>query len=200
MRLAVALLFVSLAGCGPRPVPFSDYPPHGFRRARELYAAGRCEEYLRHVAANGKDWYLYHFDASLLNLWNAECLAAHGSLEGARQLWRAVLEREPETGIGDWARARLAGHSWTAARPVSIPQPVYPRDAIHSGYEGLVHVTVTVDLDGTVREALISGASPGGVFDQAIIEAFRGGVFEPARRDGREVVARYDTFVRFMLR
>ena len=80
-----------------------------------------------------------------------------------------------------------------APRPlqfVSGPDPVYPPDARSAGIEGQVTVRYDVSVQGTVVNLQVVEAEPGGVFDQAALEAVAQWRFRPPVVDGRNVALR----------
>ena len=80
-----------------------------------------------------------------------------------------------------------------APRPlqfVSGPDPVYPPDARSAGIEGQVTVRYDVSVQGTVVNLRVVEAEPGGVFDQAALEAVAQWRFRPPVVDGRNVALR----------
>jgi len=64
-------------------------------------------------------------------------------------------------------------------RPISMPSPRYPPDALRSGASGEVLVEFTVGTDGAVTEARILRANPARVFDREALNAVRRWRFEP---------------------
>jgi len=66
-----------------------------------------------------------------------------------------------------------------ALRPISMPSPRYPPDALRSGASGEVLVEFTVGTDGAVTEARILRANPARVFDREALNAVRRWRFEP---------------------
>lgn len=71
--------------------------------------------------------------------------------------------------------------SATAAdlRPLSMPAPEYPRDALRTGQAGEVEVELTVGMDGSVTAARVIRADPARVFDRAALAAVQGWRFQP---------------------
>jgi len=88
--------------------------------------------------------------------------------------------------------ALLAGCA-TAPRPllfVSGPDPVYPDAARAEGIEGQVTVRYDVSAEGTVINPQVIQAEPGGVFDQAALDAVSRWRFRPPVIDGQNVALR----------
>ena len=69
----------------------------------------------------------------------------------------------------------LKGSNSVASNSALIPlvriAPRYPRDALISGKTGFVTITLTVDEDGKVIDAIISESRPPRIFDRAAIQA-----------------------------
>ena len=199
VRFAFAVLLLIGSGCGTgAAATYRDYPPRGYWRAVRLYNRGKCDEYIARVAANSENWNLSHFEVSQLNLWSAECFARSGRTKEAINLWKLVVAREPESGIADEARARIAGHTWKQAKVVSIGKVRYPAEAKRY-LGGFVVVVLTVQIDGTPSDVRVVDASPRGVFDQTAIGLVQGAKFEPAKQDDVPVVSHFDFIIRFRL-
>jgi protein TonB len=79
------------------------------------------------------------------------------------------------------AAARAAAAKPTAAdlRPLSMPGPQYPRDALRAGQSGEVLVEYTVGTDGSVTGARVVNSNPGRVFDRAALDAVQNWRFQP---------------------
>jgi TonB family protein len=74
----------------------------------------------------------------------------------------------------------------------------YPRMAQKAGIEGRVYVQVTVNADGTVREAVVTKGIGGGC-DEEAKRVLENATFEPAQVDGRPVAARTTQWIQFRL-
>ena len=80
------------------------------------------------------------------------------------------------------AAARTAAASKPTAadlRPLSMPAPEFPRDALRAGQSGEVLVEYTVGTDGSVTAARVVDSNPGRVFDRAALEAVQRWRFQP---------------------
>lgn len=64
-------------------------------------------------------------------------------------------------------------------RPINMPTPRYPPDALRSGIGGEVIVEFTVGMDGSVTDARVVRSSPSRVFDREALNAVRRWRFEP---------------------
>jgi TonB family protein len=73
--------------------------------------------------------------------------------------------------------------------PVKTVQPVYPRDALKEGVEGVVYVAIHVDEKGTVTKAKIE-KSDAESLNQAALDAARQWTFTPGiSKDEKKPVA-----------
>ena len=83
--------------------------------------------------------------------------------------------------------------------PVAIihKPPDYPDIAKQAGVEGRVVIALLIDRTGHVREAVVERSVP--MLDDAVIEATRRWVFDPALIDGRPVMAWVRVPVEFRL-
>ena len=75
----------------------------------------------------------------------------------------------------------------------------YPARAAAQGVEGWVEVEFTVGTDGRTRDALVTGSSPPGVFDQAAAAAIARWRYQPQVVDGQAVDQRVAVRLRFSL-
>ncbi|RKX26074.1 MAG: hypothetical protein DRP45_04440 [Candidatus Zixiibacteriota bacterium] len=66
-------------------------------------------------------------------------------------------------------------------------KPKYPRLAEQAGIEGKVWIKVLVDLDGSVREAVIYKSSGTAALDKAALDVAKENKFKPAIQNGRPV-------------
>ncbi|WP_428992277.1 energy transducer TonB [Pseudoxanthomonas suwonensis] len=64
-------------------------------------------------------------------------------------------------------------------RPISMPSPRYPPDALRAGTAGEVLVEFTVGTDGSVTDARVLRANPARTFDREALNAVRRWRFEP---------------------
>ncbi|WP_028919323.1 energy transducer TonB [Pseudoxanthomonas suwonensis] len=64
-------------------------------------------------------------------------------------------------------------------RPISMPAPRYPPDALRAGLSGEVLVEFTVGSDGSVTDARVLRANPARTFDREALNAVRRWRFEP---------------------
>jgi protein TonB len=72
------------------------------------------------------------------------------------------------------APARTGG----APRPISTPQPPYPREAARTRASGTVTVQYTIGADGRVTNVEIVRARPRGLFDRTVTQTVSGWRFE----------------------
>jgi len=79
------------------------------------------------------------------------------------------------------------------------PPADYPPRARARGIEGWVEVQFTVTADGATRDPVVIGASPAGVFDQAVLDSIAKWRYEPRRVAGAPVDQRVQLRVRFQL-
>jgi TonB family protein len=75
----------------------------------------------------------------------------------------------------------------------------YPARAAAQGVEGWVEVEFTVGTDGRTRDALVTGSSPPGVFDQAATAAIARWRYQPQLVNGQAVDQRVAARLRFSL-
>jgi TonB family protein len=62
----------------------------------------------------------------------------------------------------------------TTPTPVRMQQPVYPRQALDAGIEGMVVIEFDLGRHGRVRDMRVVRSEPEGVFDQAALTALSG--------------------------
>ena len=68
------------------------------------------------------------------------------------------------------------------------PAPVYPKDALDSGLEGRVSLTVAIGPDGSVSGVSVAKSSGHQILDDAAVRAVkRDWVFQPALKNGKPV-------------
>ena len=77
------------------------------------------------------------------------------------------------------------------------PEPVYPQKALRRGIQGWVEIEFTVDDTGHVRDMVVAGAEPRGVFDESAKNALAKWEFRPHLVDGRPVPQRTVLVFRF---
>jgi len=83
---------------------------------------------------------------------------------------------------------------------VSMTEPTYPAEARRDGTEGWVRLQFTVTERGQVRDIVIVGAEPSGVFEGAAAEALQRWRFRPpVAPDGQPVALRSSVVLRFEL-
>lgn len=94
---------------------------------------------------------------------------------------RAEREAAERRAAEEAERRAAAAARPTAAdlRPVSMPSPQFPRDALRTGRAGEVQVEFTVGTDGAVSAARVVRAEPARVFDRAALEAVERWRFQP---------------------
>jgi protein TonB len=83
---------------------------------------------------------------------------------------------------------------------VSTTQPDYPDSARRTGTEGWVRLEFTVNERGQVRDIVVVGAEPRGVFEDAASAALARWRFRPpVSPDGQPVPLRTSVQLRFQL-
>jgi protein TonB len=83
---------------------------------------------------------------------------------------------------------------------VSTARPEYPDDARRAGTEGWVRLEFTVNESGQVRDIVVVGAEPSGVFEDAASAALERWRFRPpVAPDGQPVPLRTSVQLRFQL-
>jgi protein TonB len=100
------------------------------------------------------------------------------------------------------AAAPVAAGSVGASRPatlVSKINPSYPPDAARKRQEGWVEVGFTVDPEGHVKDAIVVGANPARVFNDAALRAVQSWVFEPHLEAGKPAAQRIKSRIEFKL-
>ncbi len=65
-----------------------------------------------------------------------------------------------------------------APRPISTPQPPYPREAARTRASGFVTVQYTIGADGRVTNVEVMRARPRGLFDRTVVQTVSGWRFE----------------------
>ena len=79
------------------------------------------------------------------------------------------------------------------------PPPTYPDAARRDRQEGLVRLTVIVDVEGRAESVTLSGTSGHELLDNAALNAVRNWRFRPAMEGGMPVRSRVNVPVRFRL-
>ncbi len=74
-----------------------------------------------------------------------------------------------------------------AAQVISPAAPEYPIQAARNHQSGFATVEFTVNPDGSVSNAHVISSNPGGVFNNAAIQAVSRSKFKPALKDGQPV-------------
>src|SRR5207342_1590499 len=77
------------------------------------------------------------------------------------------------------ASAAAAAPSASDLRPISMPAPKFPPEALRAGQSGSVLVEYTVGTDGTVTAARVVRSNPARVFDREAVNAVRRWRFQP---------------------
>ena len=85
------------------------------------------------------------------------------------------------------------------AKPIQTARANYPPTALRSGLESDVTLKIEVDTQGHVTKAEIA-KSGGGGFDEEALRAVKQSRFEPAQRDGENIVAEFTYVYRFRIR
>ena len=70
-------------------------------------------------------------------------------------------------------------------KKIADVRPIMPEDAVRTGIRGIVVIEVTIDVDGTVKDARVLRSIP--MLDVAALDAVRQWRFEPTTIDGRTV-------------
>jgi TonB family protein len=84
------------------------------------------------------------------------------------------------------------------AKPLAMPPPAYPRDALRDGASGKLTLLVSVDVTGSASDVQLLGRGSGNAaLDQAAIAAARQWRFVPAQKQGRAVASRLKIPVTF---
>jgi len=84
------------------------------------------------------------------------------------------------------------------AKPMAMPPPAYPRDALREGAAGKLTLLVSVDATGAASDVQLLGRGSGhAALDQAAIAAARQWRFVPAQKQGRAVPSRLKIPVTF---
>lgn len=118
----------------------------------------------------------------LANRQAAEAKAAEENATEAASALAAKQAAEQAAAERRAAAARTAAASKPTAadlRPLSMPGPQYPRDALRAGQSGEVLVEYTVGTDGSVIAAQVVDSKPRRVFDRAALEAVQSWRFQP---------------------
>ncbi|QNP41975.1 energy transducer TonB [Lysobacter solisilvae (ex Woo and Kim 2020)] len=77
------------------------------------------------------------------------------------------------------ASAASAAPAASDLRPISMPAPKFPAEALRAGQSGSVLVEYTVGTDGTVTAARVVRSNPARVFDREAVNAVRKWRFQP---------------------
>jgi protein TonB len=77
------------------------------------------------------------------------------------------------------ATAAAAAPSASDLRPISMPAPKFPAEALRAGQSGTVLVEYTVGTDGTCHAARVVRSNPARVFDREAVNAVRRWRFQP---------------------
>ncbi|GAB3100856.1 energy transducer TonB [Lysobacter terrae] len=75
--------------------------------------------------------------------------------------------------------AAAAAPSASDLRPISMPAPKFPPEALRAGQSGSVLVEYTVGTDGTVTAARVVRSNPARIFDREAVNAVRKWRFQP---------------------
>lgn len=77
------------------------------------------------------------------------------------------------------AAAAAAAPAASDLRPISMPAPKFPPEALRAGTAGSVLVEYTVGTDGTVTAARVVRSNPSRIFDREAVNAVRKWRFQP---------------------
>jgi TonB family protein len=129
--------------------------------------------------------------------------ASAGGLAAVGPAGAAAPENDARAETPSTANPAGSGPSLVPLREfkrVSITEPTYPADARRDGTEGWVRLQFTVTERGQVRDIVIVGAEPSGVFEGAAAEALQRWRFRPpVAPDGQPVALRSSVVLRFEL-
>ena len=75
--------------------------------------------------------------------------------------------------------AAAAAPAASDLRPISMPAPKFPAEALRAGQSGSVLVEYTVGTDGTVTAARVVRSNPARIFDREAVNAVRKWRFQP---------------------
>jgi periplasmic protein TonB len=94
---------------------------------------------------------------------------------------RAAEQRAAEQRAAAARQAAAAPATADASdlRPLSMPPPRYPPDALRAGTSGEVQVEFTVGTDGSVTAARVVRSNPSRIFDREAVNAVRKWRFQP---------------------
>ncbi|MCG8556236.1 MAG: energy transducer TonB [Proteobacteria bacterium] len=195
-----------LVACGGAKTPAPEEKPSYVIRSSKLPATyseamalnqdGNCVNYLQRVNDHGKSW--EELDACLsarVNLASALCVAKLGYTNSAIEMLRVQLKRGLAPG-GHAELARLEGGSRrpkvdqkedTALVPTTRVRPAYPRKAVGYGVEGWIDAAFTVTAQGSVKDIVVVGAEPPGMFEDAAAEALSKWRYKPPTYNGKPV-------------
>ena len=115
----------------------------------------------------------------------AEAEAAEAADAQAAQAATALAAKQAADKLAAEQRAAAARAAAAAKptaadlRPLSMPGPEYPREALRAAQAGEVTVEYTVGTDGSVTSARVVSSRPGRVFDRAALEAVERWRFQP---------------------
>lgn len=90
--------------------------------------------------------------------------------------------------LGSFVGGDMSGY--TELIPLVRIQPQYPRSALRDGIEGWVEFEITINPDGTVRDARVLKAQPRGAFEAAASQAIYKWKFKPKVEDGKPVTSK----------
>jgi TonB family protein len=112
-----------------------------------------------------------------------------------------VRVQKPVTSVaGDpiFSKPRASARSTiVTGKAISLPLPIYPKNAKDVGAEGSVTVYITIDENGQVIEAHAGGGHP--YLQDAAVEAAKQAKFEPTQVDGQPVTVTASITYRFSL-
>jgi protein TonB len=109
----------------------------------------------------------------------------------------------PTSLVGGPVLGDLAGATSAGANAELIPlvrlSPQYPRQAARARISGWVRLRITVNPDGSVRDARVVESEPRGMFEEAAVTAARRGKFRPRIENGVAVESSGEYTVNFRL-
>lgn len=199
VRSILACGLVALFACASPPR--ADEEP--VAAAYRFYASGDCTA-VREEVARVRSAQPIPTNDRYLALLEGYCLERDGDVDGARQIYSALLsvsptslqsydaalrlrdlERLANAGTTREQEKQLAEPRWKpgSTNPAVVPRvrvpPVYPRVATVAWIEGWVLVDYGVAADGSTENVVVLDSSPPYLFEAAALSAIQGWTYEP---------------------
>lgn len=92
---------------------------------------------------------------------------------------KAAAAAEQRAAVARQTAAAPASADASDLRPLSMPPPRYPPEALRAGTSGEVQVEFTVGTDGSVTAARVVRSNPARIFDREAVNAVRKWRFQP---------------------